>query len=140
MDLASPPPSAGAKLTLGWDAECPPLSSATGVGGQESSPPALIRGRGSRRGVLTLHRQVEGGGPLAVLVLSHTPVLSVVLGGDGRQLQLQLTLIDNRGQNLLLLEDGENRIRVALCGAQDGDCLALHGHHSPVHCRLPGCI
>ena len=140
MDSASPPPSAGAKLTLGWDVECPPLSSTIGVGGQESGPPTLIRGRGLGGGVLTLHGQVEGGGPLAVLVLSHTPVLSVVLGRDGRQLQPQLTLVDDRGQNLLLLEDGEDGIRVALCGAQDGDCLALHGHHCPVHCRLPGCI
>lgn len=31
-------------------------------------------------------------------------------------------------------------IWVALCGARDGDRLPLHGHHRPIHRRLPGCI
>lgn len=78
-----------------------------GRGGLKSG---LLSGAGVERGVLTLHGEVEGGGPLAVLVLGDAPVLAVVLGRDGRQLQLQLTLVDDGGQNLLLLEDGENRI------------------------------
>lgn len=87
--------------------------------------------------LLTHNGEVEGAVAVSILIFGQTPILPIMLVGDRRDLQDQLILKDDRVEDLLIFDNGEDGVGVPLGVAEHGHRLAFDCDKRYVHRRFP---